>query len=85
MDDSNKGNREIQFDRLNWLGKAVFVSGQLARMAGSVLETAVDTAAGLIAETERAFRDGMDPRIEDAKILEEIEEDRRKKKKPRPQ
>ncbi len=65
---------EVEFDQLTWLGKAVYLSGHVARAAGSVLETVVDGAAGLIADTERAFRDGLDPNVEDAKILAEYEE-----------
>jgi hypothetical protein len=67
---------EIEFDRLNFVGKAVYVTGQVARVATAIVETVVDGAAALIAETERAFRDGVEPGVEEAKILEEFEEER---------
>lgn len=71
---------EVDFNQLNWLGRVVYLSGHVARAAGTVLETVVDSAAGLIADTERAFRDGLDPNVEDAKILAEFEEPSDKKK-----
>ncbi|MBO6576100.1 MAG: hypothetical protein JJ896_09370 [Rhodothermales bacterium] len=79
MSDERTG-REIRFSELNWLGRAVYLTGHVARAAGSVLEMAVDQAAELFADAEKAFKEGLDPGVEDAKILEEYEEPRRKKK-----
>jgi hypothetical protein len=64
-------NRIVEFDRLNLLGKAVFLSGAAARFAADLLEKAVDRAADVVTEAERAFRQGRDPNVDDAKILEE--------------
>ncbi|MFT4604885.1 MAG: hypothetical protein ACI9W4_001624 [Rhodothermales bacterium] len=65
---------EVDFDQLSWLGRVVYLSGHVARAAGSVLEIVVDSAAGLITDTEQAFRAGLDPDVEDAKILAEYHE-----------
>ncbi|MFT5515779.1 MAG: hypothetical protein ACI80V_001907 [Rhodothermales bacterium] len=77
MPDQKPIRPEIEFDRLNLVGKAVYVTGQVARVATVIVETVVDGAAALIAETERAFRDGLEPGVEEAKILEEFEEKRK--------
>jgi hypothetical protein len=69
--DSDPWKRKVEFDRLNWMGKAIFLTGQVARAAGTVVETIVDQAGTLIGEAERAFREGIDGEIEDAKILDE--------------
>lgn len=66
---------EVDFDDLNWLGKAVYISGHVVRVAGTVIETVADGAAALITETEKAFKSGMDPNVEDAKILAEFDGD----------
>ncbi|NNE71960.1 MAG: hypothetical protein HKN29_16565, partial [Rhodothermales bacterium] len=63
---------------LNLLGKAVYVSGHVARVAGTVIETVVDGAATLIDETQKAFLSGLDPNVEDAKILAEFDKDKDK-------
>lgn len=65
--------RIIEFERLNLLGKAVFLSGAAARLAANLIEGAVDRAADIVLEAERAFRQGRDPNVDDAKILEERE------------
>ena len=64
----------IQFENLNLLGKAVFISGMLTRAATRVVETAIKASAEIVAETEKAFKQGLDPNIEDARIIEEREE-----------
>jgi hypothetical protein len=63
--------RIVEFDRLNWLGKAVYSGGLVAAAAGRMLDYAVSTATTLIDEAERAFRDGLDDSVDDAHIVEE--------------
>ncbi len=63
--------RIVEFDRLNWLGKAVFVTGNVARVVGGILEFVVERTADLIGEAERAFHEALDDSVEDAKILDE--------------
>lgn len=64
-------DRIIEFERLNLLGKALFVSGAAARVTAGLLEKAVDRAADIVTDSERAFRQGRDANIDDAKVLEE--------------
>ena len=74
MDQSEDDHKIIKFDELNLLGKLVFVSGVLTRTASGIVQTAVDATAEIITEAEKAFKEGLDPNIEDAKVIEEIEE-----------
>ena len=69
--------RIVEFDRLNWLGKAVFVTGNVARVVGGLLDFVVDRTAGIIGDAERAFREALDDSVEDAKILDEKGEEER--------
>ena len=72
MDDLE--DRIAAFERLNLLGKAFFLGGTAVRLAANAIDTVVDRAATVVADAEKAFRQGRDPNIEDAKILEERNE-----------
>ncbi len=67
-------NRMIQFEDLNLLGKAVFVGGFLTRAATKVVDVTIKASVDIVTEAEKAFKQGLDPNIEDAKILEEHDE-----------
>ncbi len=71
MGDQDSGKREVEFDKLNWVGKTIFLTGQVARAAEAVVETIVDQATSLVGAAGRAFIDGLDEDIDEAKILEE--------------
>lgn len=71
MDDSRK--KIVEFSRLNAIGKAVYVGGAAVRFASELLDAAIDRVAEVVSEAERAFKQGRDPNVEDAKILEEHE------------
>ncbi len=73
MSDSDD-RRIIQFDQLNVLGKAVFLTGAAVRTTVSLIDKALERAVDLVVDAERAFQQGRDPNVEDAKILEEHEE-----------
>ena len=66
--------RIVEFERLNLLGKAFFLGGAAVRLAASAIDVVLDRATDVVADAERAFRQGRDPNIEDAKILEERNE-----------
>ena len=69
MSDTNE--RLVEFERLNPLGKAVFMGGAAVRFAADVIEVAVNRAAIVYVEAERAFRQGYDANVEDAKVVDE--------------
>ena len=75
MSDSND-RRIIEFERLNPLGKAVFLTGAAVRTTASLIDKTLERAADILIETERAFKEGRDPNVDDAKILEEHDEQR---------
>ena len=68
---SERGQREIDFDRLNLLWKAVFVTGTTFRALGNLLESVVETVSGIVSEAEKAFKSGLDGDVDDATILDE--------------
>ena len=65
----------IEYDRLNWIGKTVFLAGTLVNGAAALIDTALDKTVDLVLEAERAFKEGLDSSVENAKILDEWEED----------
>ncbi len=74
MAGSEEDKKIIQFDKLNLLGKAVFVGGVVTRTASQLVESAIKATADIVVEAEKAFKQGMDPNIEEAKIIEERED-----------
>ena len=75
MPDSEK--RIVEYERLNPLGKAVFLGGAAARLLGQSIEFVLERAVDVVVEAEKAFKEGLDPNVEDAKIIEEYEDPRR--------
>ena len=63
--------KKIEFDRLNLIGKAVYVGGAGFRFVAGAIDSAVNRAVDIYLDAEKAFKQGLDPNIEDAKILEE--------------
>jgi len=74
---SESRRREIEFERLNALGKAVFVTGTTFRLIGSAIESVVETLSGIVSEAEKAFRQGLDENVDEARILDERQSDRK--------
>lgn len=68
---TDKPNRIVEFDRLNTLGKAVYVAGTAIEVATSVVAAAVGAVGVIWDEAERAFKDGSKPDVDDARIIEE--------------
>ena len=60
-----------QIKELNWLGKAVFYAGQGVQLTAELIDSVIDVAAEAYTEAERAFKQGLDPNIDEANILEE--------------
>lgn len=78
MKDREAPRRIVEFERLNLLGKAVYTGGWIAHFAATNILHVVDRSAATLADAERAFRQGLDRRFDDAKIIEEHEEPRRR-------
>lgn len=64
-------DRVTGFESLNLLGKAVFVGATAIRLLAHAIDYAVEQVADVVVQAERAFREGRDDTVEDAKILEE--------------
>ncbi|PSQ82886.1 MAG: hypothetical protein BRD44_06615 [Bacteroidetes bacterium QS_7_67_15] len=63
-----------RFDKLNWLGRAAALGGQAVRLTARALDEGARRAATTLADAEHAFREGRDPNVEDAQILDERED-----------
>ena len=75
MPDKNQDNRLVEFERLNLVGKAIFITGSTFRFVGDLLTTVADSVGEIISEAEKAFSEGKDPNIDEAKILDESVDD----------
>lgn len=67
----SESKRVVEYERFNLFGKVVFLGGSAVRFAADAIDTAVRRAADVYVDTEKAFRQGLDADIEDAKILDE--------------
>lgn len=64
-------DRLVEFERLNLLGKAVYLGGTAVRLAAGAIDASVRRAADIYVDAEKAFRQGRDPNVDDAKIIDE--------------
>lgn len=67
----DREDRIVRFDQLNPLGKAVFLTGTAVRVTAGLIDFTLRKAADVAADAERAFKQGLDANVEDAKIIEE--------------
>ena len=65
--------RIIEFEKLNWLGKTVFLAGAAVETTTQLIDKALEKAVDLVLEAERAFKEGRDDPIDDANVLDEWE------------
>ncbi len=68
-DDSPR--RRVNINKLNWLGKSVFVGGAVMRLTANLIDATADRVNKIAADSKRAFDRELDPNLEDARILEE--------------
>ena len=68
---SDQDRRIARFGDLNVLGKTVFLGGAVIRLTANLIDKAVDRAVDIVIDTEKAYRQGRDPNVEEAKIIEE--------------
>lgn len=75
---NDKPERIVEFERLNLLGKAVYAGGAVVRFTAKAIDEVIDRATDVFAEAERAFKQGADPNVDDARILDEqVDRERR--------
>jgi hypothetical protein len=66
-----------RFERASLSGKAALVGGTAVRFTADLIDKTLDRAASTVAEAERAFKRELDPTMEDAKILDEWDDEGR--------
>ena len=69
MTEPDRGERRIA--DLNLLGRVVFFAGQTVRVTADLLDSVINLAVNTYEDAERAFRQGLDPNVTDAEIIEE--------------
>lgn len=70
----NSSDTERRFERLNALGWAAWLGGQTIRLTAKGIDYSLREVARIAADSERAYRQGLDDGIEDAQIVEEWED-----------
>ena len=68
---SEPDHRLVEFNRLNPVGKMVFVAGSVFKTLGALVDFTVETIGTVWDEAEKAFEQGRSDKVEDAVILEE--------------
>lgn len=66
-----------RFERASLTGKAALLGGTAVRFTANLIDKTLDRAASTVAEAEEAFKRELDPTMEDAKILDEWEDESR--------
>lgn len=70
--------RKVEFDRLNPIGKAIYLTGSAVRVASDFLDFTLRTAGTVLTEAEAAFREGLSEEdgedISDARVVDETPE-----------
>ena len=64
-------NRMVEFNRLNPVGKAVFIAGSAFKTLGALLDFTVGAVGSVWTEAEKAFRDELNDDVEDANVIRE--------------
>jgi len=68
----------VRFEQAGPVGRAKLIAGGAVRLTANLIDRALGQAATTVAEAERAVRRELDPNVSDAKIIEEVDERRRK-------
>lgn len=70
-------NETTRYERLNWLGKTVFWGGLAIRSTARLVDTAVERAGSIASEAEKAFKDELRDDVEDARVVDEWDDENR--------
>jgi hypothetical protein len=79
--DTDPDKRPLRLENPTLLAKVVGLGSVAAKLVGSGVDLVLNTVADIVVDAEKAFKDGMDPNIDDAKILEEREKKSSREKK----
>lgn len=67
-----------RFERASLSGKAALLGGTAVRFTANLIDKTLDRAASTVAEAEQAFKRELDPTMEDAKVLDEWDDEERR-------
>ncbi|NNE36024.1 MAG: hypothetical protein HKN13_12345 [Rhodothermales bacterium] len=77
--DPDSKRRPVRLENPTILGKLVGIGTTAAKVVGGGVDLLLNTVADIVVDAEKAFKDGMDPNVDDAKIISESERRRKKK------
>lgn len=84
MSESDRNNtserNKLRIEDPTLLGKVIGASTVAAKIVGSGVGLVMKSMADMIVDVEKAFKDGLDPNIDDAKIINEKVADEKKTK-----
>ena len=67
---------EEYYEELNWLGRSVMWGGAAVRAAAWAVDRVAASTEEMAVETRRAFEEGLSGEVEEARVLEEWDEER---------
>ena len=70
----------VQFEEAGWLSRVKLLGGGAVRVTANLIDRALDRAATTAVDAEQLFRRELDPNVSEAKILEEVDDPRRRKR-----
>lgn len=71
MSEKPPSKRRVDPRDLNWLGKTVYFGGAALRLTANLVDATADHVSSIASESKKAFNQGVDPRIEDARVVDE--------------
>lgn len=78
MTDSNEKRPLVQFEELNLVGKVVFATGTVFKMAETAFDFTLSTLGKAWNEAEKAFHEELRDTSNDAVIIEEFTDEKKK-------
>lgn len=75
----NSDRSKLRIEDPTLLAKVIGVGTVAAKLVGSGVGLVMKSMADMVVDAEKAFKDGLDPNIDDAKILDEKETKRKRR------
>ena len=71
MPEQDRSRIPTRWEDLTPLGRLVYLGGAAARVGAEALDGVLKRAAGIVTDSQRAFREGREGAVEDAQIVRE--------------
>ena len=71
MSQERPTERRVRLQNLNWFGKSVYLGGAALRLTANLVDATAKRVSKIAAESKEEFNRGVNPNIEDARIVGE--------------